>query len=356
MMRGGERMVELFEMRVSIERPPATTEVVVGTVLETLGARCGERRAIFFIDRAVASYAKKALPDGDRFVIGGGEELKTLERVRQCYEWFDRVGLDRGAIVVAVGGGALLDLVAFAAATYHRGVTVAHVPTTLLAQTDAALGGKCGVNFRGQKNAVGAFHQPAFVLCDPSFLATLPLPQRRSGLAEIVKAAAIADAALFSHLEAHTAALIECVPTVIVPAVTAALRVKKYYVERDERDHGVRQLLNFGHTVGHALETVGSYLHGEGVSIGMCATTRWAVRQGLVARAVSQRLEALLDALGLPRRANLGTLRPEVRELMERDKKRRGDRITIVFPTAIGRATRKAVPLEMLEELLDDRG
>jgi 3-dehydroquinate synthase len=241
--------------------------------------------------------------------------------------------------VVAVGGGVVGDLAGFAAASYARGLSFFQVPTTLLAQVDSSVGGKVGINLPGAKNMVGAFWQPHGVLLDTGVLKTLPAREYRAGLAEVVKYGVILDADFFAYLEANIAGLNERAPDVMVEIVTRSCQLKADVVEQDEREEtGLRAVLNYGHTFGHALEAItnyGEFLHGEAISIGMLCASRLAERMGRIDAAMTQRQHALLSALHLP------TELPQVDDdaliaAMAHDKKVEHGRLRFVLPTRLG--------------------
>ena len=217
------------------------------------------------------------IPDGERF--------KQLSTVSKIYDALIRAGADRSTTIVAVGGGVVGDTAGFAAATYLRGVPVAQVPTTLLAQVDSAIGGKVGVNHPLGKNLIGAFHQPIAVVVDPAVLSTLPRREFRAGLYEVVKYGMIASRDLFAQIAASLPAVFARDPAALVPIIAESCRIKADIVEQDERESGPRRALNFGHTVGHALEAVTKYkrfLHGEAVAYGMLAAAALGVARGVL--------------------------------------------------------------------------
>jgi 3-dehydroquinate synthase len=276
------------------------------------------------------------LPNVQRLDLRAGEACKTLAEIERTTEWLAQEGYDRRGAVVGVGGGATTDHAGFAAAVYLRGVRFALVPTTLLAMVDASVGGKTAVDLPAGKNLVGAFHQPSAVIADLGFLDTLPARERRAGLAEVVKCGFIADPELLSILEqlpvepaVDDAALSSAVATELV---ARAVRVKAEVVAEDETEGGRRAILNFGHTVGHALEAASSYglLHGEAVGLGMLAALSLGEARGLGTPALTSRAAALLARLGLP--VDLQSrLSAEVLARVSVDKKRRGGAINFVF-------------------------
>ncbi len=263
-----------------------------------------------------------------------GEQHKRLETVTALYGQFLAAGLDRGDTVLALGGGVTGDVVGFAAATFMRGVRLVQVPTTLLSMVDASVGGKTGVDLPQGKNLVGAFKQPALVLADPDVLASLPADELRSGMAEVLKHALIADPALFTQLERPMG---HGPHPLSAAQVARAIQVKIDIVEQDPYESGRRAVLNLGHTVGHALERLSDYRqrHGEAVAIGLVAAARLAAALGRADAALAERLEAALAAWGLPVRcppfpaATIWTA-------MATDKKRRGGALRWVLPEAVG--------------------
>lgn len=277
----------------------------------------------------------------DALVLPDGERHKTLESFRRITDRLAAGGCTRDGAVVALGGGVISDLAGFAAACYMRGIAFVACPTTLLAQVDASVGGKTGVNHPSGKNLIGAFHQPAGVFVDTDTLATLPEREFRSGLAEVVKAALICDAPFFQWLEQHADALAAREAGALAEAIERACRIKAAIVAADERECGRRALLNLGHTFAHAIETetgYGRFLHGEAVAMGLAMAAWLSVRTGLT-RASAERLERLLERMGLATRAP-GELAPErLLERMRLDKKALAGRLRLVLLEEIGHAT-----------------
>ena len=279
-----------------------------------------------------------ALGGGDPILLPDGERFKNLQSVSKIYEPLIRANADRGSTIIAVGGGVVGDTAGFAAATFLRGVAVVHVPTTLLAQVDSSIGGKVGVNHALGKNLIGAFHQPALVVIDPALLKTLPRREFRSGLYEMVKYGVISSRDLFYRLNADTKALFAKDGRALVPAIVESCRIKADVVSKDERESGLRRILNYGHTVGHALEAVTNYRrfrHGEAIALGMLAAADLAVARGALAERERQALAQLIAKLGpLPSVADLSI--PEILEAMRRDKKVVNGRLHFVIAIEIG--------------------
>jgi 3-dehydroquinate synthase len=328
---------------------------IASGALDRLGAftlqTTAARRVVLVSDERVAAlYAARAQRSLDRaglaadlVVIRHGERSKRTATLERLWNAFAALALPRSGAVVALGGGVVGDVAGFAAAAWLRGVPWLGVPTTVLAQVDSSVGGKTGIDLAAGKNLVGSFHQPAGVLVDPDLLATLPARERRAGLAEVVKMGMACDARLFAWAERNAAALARGEPRALETAVTRSIRVKAGVVTRDEREseHGRRTALNFGHTLGHAIEAARGYrgvLHGEAVAIGMRAAAALSVRAGVLDAASRERLQRLLDALSLPRRMPPTSLR-EILAAMASDKKRGARGTRWVLTTRIGHAS-----------------
>ncbi|MFH1679644.1 MAG: 3-dehydroquinate synthase [Candidatus Eisenbacteria bacterium] len=276
-----------------------------------------------------------------RFLLRPGERGKNLTSVRRIYHALLREGADRRTLLVALGGGVVGDTAGFAAATWHRGIPLVQIPTTLLAQVDSAIGGKTGVDLPAGKNLVGAFHQPAAVFVDPALLASLPPREYRSGLAEIVKYGMIRDARLFRQIEKGAKRLGERDPGLLAPVIERCCRIKAEYVAADELDRtGKRAELNYGHTFAHAIETATGYRrfrHGEAVALGMVAASHVSMKLGLLDPGDRGRLLRLLVALGLPT-TGVPARPGDLLRRLARDKKTRDGRPGIVLTEGIGLA------------------
>jgi 3-dehydroquinate synthase len=281
-----------------------------------------------------------ALPGAKRPILfDDRESSKRLSTVEEISRNLIRSGADRHAVLVAAGGGVVGDVAGFAAATYLRGVRLVHIPTTLVAQVDSSIGGKTGVNLPEGKNLVGAFYPPKLILADPDMLDTLPHREFRSGLYEVVKYGVIADAELFQFLERRMSAVLRRDSAALAWIIPRCAAIKARVVDKDEREGGLRQILNFGHTIGHALEAVTGYrrfLHGEAIGWGMIAATLVAVATGKLRDAQAIRIIRLVASVGpLP---GLGKIRAsQLRPILAGDKKARGGRVRWVLPRRIGK-------------------
>jgi 3-dehydroquinate synthase len=298
------------------------------------------------------------LHDGGREVrvirIPDGEEYKSLATLEQIYDTLIDWRFDRYCGLLALGGGVIGDLTGFAAATYLRGIPFVQVPTTLLAQVDSSVGGKTGVNHPQGKNLIGAFYQPRHVHIDVDMLTTLPEREYLAGLAEVVKYGVIRDAAFFAWLEAERSALLARRAEALIHAVMISCQIKADVVESDENEQGLRAILNYGHTFGHAVETLAGYgvvRHGEAVSIGMAMAARTAARLGYATTHEAARISELLAALGLPVQPPTFSA-GDYLAVMSHDKKVRDGSIRLVLNHGIGAAGLHRV--EALEALLGE--
>ena len=274
----------------------------------------------------------------DPILVPDGERFKHLQTVARVYEALIRANADRASTLVTFGGGVIGDMAGFAAATYLRGIPLVHVPTTLLAQVDAAIGGKVGVNHALGKNLIGAFHQPHAVIVDPAVLATLPRREFRAGLYEVIKYGVTSSPALFARVAGQRAAIFDRDPDVLSAVIAESCQIKSAVVAADERESGLRRILNFGHTVGHALESVTQYRryrHGEAVAYGMLAAAELAVLRGALDKGDRQSIANVIASLGpLPPIGDISIRL--ILDAMRHDKKVVAGRLHFVLPTAIG--------------------
>jgi 3-dehydroquinate synthase len=292
--------------------------------------------------------------------IPAGESSKSQAELSRLYDALYDLAADRQTVVVAVGGGVIGDLAGFAAATYNRGLPLVMVPTTLLAMVDSSVGGKTGINHPRGKNLIGAFHQPAGVWIDTSYLATLPDREFRSGLAEVVKYGIILDAEFFADIEAHVHEILGRDPAVLASLVARSCRLKGDVVEKDEREEtGFRAILNYGHTFAHGFEAVagyGSWLHGEAVAAGMASAARLAEKFGRIGPDLGNRQNALLTAFGLPIAPKPEWITDDLIGVMKRDKKADAGRMRFILPKRIGQVEFvNDVPESLVRDVLEGR-
>jgi 3-dehydroquinate synthase len=304
-----------------------------------------------------------ALPDG--------EQYKNWQTLNLIFDALLRHGCDRRTVLFALGGGVVGDMTGFAASSFMRGVPFVQVPTTLLAQVDSSVGGKTAINHPLGKNMIGAFYQPAKVVCDLQTLGTLPAREVSAGLAEVIKYGPIADMAFLDWIESHMEALRACEPTAMAHAVKRSCEIKAHVVGQDERESGLRAILNFGHTFGHAIEAgmgYGSWLHGEAVGCGMVMAARLSLALGLIDAPFVTRLVRLVDAAGLPvvgpqlppiagavdGPADLSSNADRYLRLMRVDKKAQDGDIKFVLIDGPGRAVVRGAPDALVRQVIDD--
>jgi 3-dehydroquinate synthase len=336
--------------KIQIQTATGRSKILIGEEFQRLGDLVPGGRWVIVTDETVAALYGDRFPPVPVIRIGSGEGHKTLGTVHDVYQALIDAGADRSTFIVGVGGGIVCDVAGFSAATFMRGLGLGFVATTLLAQVDASVGGKNGVNLCGYKNIVGTFRQPDFVLCDPALLSTLPAEEAVNGLAEVVKHGAIGDRDLFGYLETYPDAARSLEIGAVERMVSASVTLKAGVVRRDEKETGERRILNFGHTLGHGLEKVTGMSHGEAVSVGMVTASGWAVKRGLMPEEEARRIPRLLECLGLPVRAEA-----DPRALMDaiaKDKKREGDRIHFVFLRRIGEAVVEPMGMAETEEMV----
>lgn len=331
--------------RVAESIPGDATAIVVVTN-KTIEALYGQR-----VHAALAQLGKPL----SCVALEDGEQYKNWDSLNQIFDHLLAHALDRRTVLVALGGGVVGDMCGFAAACYMRGIRFVQVPTTLLAQVDSSVGGKTAINHPQGKNMIGAFYQPLAVEIDPAVLATLPAREVSAGLAETIKYGLIADAEFFAWCEAHVAQLRALDDTAIRFAVRRSCEIKAQIVSQDEREAGVRAILNFGHTFAHAIESglgYGRWLHGEAVGCGMVLAARLSARVCGLEEAVVQRVRALVQAIGCPVQApDLGA--DHWLDLMRVDKKNRGHHIHYVVLPRLGAAQVRPVEDAQVRPLLD---
>ena len=287
-------------------------------------------------------------------VLPDGESYKDWQTLQKIFDALLTQGADRKSVLVALGGGVIGDMVGFAAASFMRGIQFIQVPTTLLAQVDSSVGGKTGINHPLGKNMIGAFHQPVAVIADLDTLKTLPPKELSAGLAEVIKHGAIADATFFGWIETHQNELLACDPNAMSHAVERSCEIKSAVVAADEKESGIRAILNFGHTFGHAIESglgYGQWLHGEAVGCGMVMATDLSCRLGYLNAEDLKRIKKLVTAMRLPSCAPMiGNQR--FLELMRIDKKSEGGAIRYITLEKIGKAKIEAVDDSVIKEVL----
>jgi 3-dehydroquinate synthase len=335
-----------------LDGPIGNCRISVDVPSAEIRRRLASGPSVIVTDPNVRGLHGALFPEANVIEIGSGERAKELRTVERIYRRFRDLEVDRSTFVWGVGGGVVCDVAGFAASTYLRGLPFGFVPTTLLAQIDAAIGGKNGVNLDGDKNLVGAFRQPRCVLLNFDVLRTLSKNDVLCGLAEIVKYGLIRSASFFRFLETHWSGLRALERQALRTAVVESVRIKAGIVRRDAEESGERKLLNFGHTLGHAVEKAAGLPHGQAVAVGMAFAVRLSLAKGLLNEAAARRAERLLSRLHAPS-ADI----PDPARLLKsirKDKKRRGSGLDFVLLEKIGQARIVNLPLRELEDAVHD--
>jgi 3-dehydroquinate synthase len=358
--------------KVKVDLDKRSYPILIGTnLLSHLGEHCAplkfSKRCAVISDKNVAPlYAKIAIRslraagfDPVLITVPAGETAKSLATVQTCYDQLAAHRIERKSFIVALGGGVVGDLAGFVAATYLRGIGFVQVPTTLLAQVDSSVGGKVGVNLKAGKNLVGAFYQPRLVLTDLKTLDTLPDREFRAGLAEVIKYGIIYDAKLFQQLERSLEKILSHDESLLASVVARCCEIKAEVVSQDETESGLRAILNFGHTIGHAIEAIsgyGKYLHGEAISIGQVAAAKLSAKILRLPVSEVSRIENLFSAVGLPTRIKVtGDPRKKLFKAMQLDKKVSGGEVKFVLARKIGNVLfGQCVPRGAIDQTLDD--
>ena len=338
-------------IRIPVRTPSRCYQVLLGSGLlaragEHLGKLVGRRRVFVItvppVRRRWGKVLLQSLAEAGvqavALEMADGERFKRLATLEKLAESLVKLGADRSATLIALGGGVVCDVTGFLASVYMRGVDVIQIPTTVLAQVDAAIGGKTGVNLQSGKNLLGTFHQPRVVLIDPNVLTTLPSREYRAGLYEALKCGIIGNAGLFRLFEDRRREILDRDPSTVEKVIAESVRLKARVVSADEREGGLRQVLNFGHTIGHALEAETRYtqlLHGEAVAWGMIAATKIALSTGKLDSATAERISDAI--LGFGRLPRMKVQTTGVLKRLHSDKKTRQGVVHFVLPRQIGR-------------------
>ncbi len=325
------------------------SKVLVGKGLANL-ASCIPKEDVYIItDSNVHHHHQPLFPEAPVYIMEAGEESKTIDIAKMIARWLMENGAGRDAFILGVGGGVVCDMAGFVASFYMRGVDFGFVATSLLAQIDASIGGKNGVNLDGYKNIIGAINQPAFVLCDTSLLSTLPDEEFKNGLAEAVKHSLIANRQMFNKLKSDTDAIMARDLELINQLVHQSVRVKAGIVSLDEVEQGERRKLNLGHTWGHAVEKTDKISHGKAVSIGLAFASGLSWKRGLIATKDHEEIIDLLASFGLPTKSNT---KPEVIfKALIKDKKKEGAHVHFVWLHGIGDVQVEPISLKALKKL-----
>ncbi len=333
--------------KILIQGKGGRSHILVGETLENVTQYLPDTSVFIITDKNVADYYGDKFPDYPVYKVNSGEQSKEFPVIAQIWQWLLDNGADRNSFILAIGGGVVSDIAGFVAATFMRGIPFGFVASSLLAQVDASVGGKNGINLHGYKNIVGTFTQPDFVICDTSMLATLPRDEFSNGMAEVIKHALIKDQEKFAYLLNHRSEIMHLKPDAIQYIVSQSVKIKAAVVQADEHERGERRLLNFGHTWGHAIEKVSKIPHGQAVAVGMVFAANFSVSQGYLDSADRDRIMSLLEDYQLPILAELDN--NVVFDAMLKDKKRDKQSIHFILLHKIGKAFVKETDLETLK-------
>ncbi|MGB8953375.1 MAG: 3-dehydroquinate synthase [Candidatus Aminicenantales bacterium] len=330
-----------------------SSQIIVNGSVRQLPTAGEAAKTVIVTDENVHRYHHRRFPPAAEVIIlRTGETVKNLKTVESIYKRLLGCGADRSSFIIGIGGGVVCDITGFAASTFMRGLEFGFIPTTLLAQVDAAIGGKNGVNLSGFKNMVGVIRQPCFVLNDFSLLKTLPRKERMIGFSEIIKSALIASRELFEFLETNWAKAIEFERDCLGRIIGETVEIKTAIVRKDEQDKKERKKLNLGHTLAHAFEKSYGLTHGEAVSIGMVNASGISVRRGMMAESEAVRIRQLLQKFRLP--VGIGLDPKRILRAVRTDKKREGPMIDFILLKSIGEAFIQRMPFADLEEAIHD--
>lgn len=327
--------------RIFINTPFAKSEIIVGQQWESVDELLPETGVVIITDDNIRNLYGDKFPDLPVFSVTPGEESKKLSVIELLARRLLDSGIDRSGFILAVGGGVVCDLAGFLASVYMRGIRCGFVSTSLLSQVDASTGGKNGVNLGPAKNMIGTIRQPEFVICDPSMLLTLPDDEYLSGLSELIKTAVIGDKDLFEIIENSKREILDRDRDLLTMLVTKAVSFKSMVVSEDENETGLRRILNFGHTFGHAIELQRSAKHGFAVASGMELASEFSCEKGFVSTEEKKRITDLLRHFNLLDNKYISD--KEMEELIQHDKKKAGSSIHFVFTEGIGQASVKKI-------------
>jgi len=329
--------------KITIKTPGAESEILIGTQWQSVDELVPSTGTVIITDDNVRKLYGDRFPDFPVLSVSPGEESKSLSVIAGLAEQLLEMGIDRNGFILAIGGGVVSDLAGFLASVYLRGIRCGYISSSLLSQVDASTGGKNGVNHGGIKNILGIIRQPEFVLCDTSMLSTLSDDEYLSGLSEMIKTAIIGDRELFRLIESNQAQILARDQELLTTLVAMSVRFKAAVVTEDERETGIRRILNFGHTFGHAIEMRTGFMHGFAVASGMELATYFSLEKGLITADEKDTIVDLLGRYGLLRKYEISS--SEIGSLVVNDKKKSGAAIHFIFTGGIGRAVTERIPI-----------
>ena len=322
--------------KIIIKTKGGVSEILISREWESVNEMLPETGVVIITDNNVHRIFGNRFPDFPVFTVRAGESSKKMEVIESLAERLIEAGIDRTGFILGIGGGVVCDIAGFLASIYMRGIRCAYVSSSLLSQVDASTGGKNGVNLGGIKNILGCFRQPEFVICDPAMLQTLPEEEYYSGLAELIKTAIIGDEKLFEIIEKNHEKIIKRDKELLSALISRAVNFKAVVVSKDEKESGLRRILNFGHTYGHAIEAYKSFRHGYAVASGIELASRFSLSKSMITSPEYERIVALLKAFRLLRLHDIPD--DQISRLVMRDKKKTGSEVYFVFIEKIGKA------------------
>lgn len=334
--------------RIKIKVNGSVSEILIGAKWESVQSMLPGNGIAIITDNNISRIYGEKFPDVPILQVKSGETSKSLEVIESLAERLIESGIDRTGFILGIGGGVVCDIAGFLASIYMRGIRCAFISTSLLSQVDASTGGKNGVNLGGAKNVLGCFRQPEFVICDPTMLHTLPEEEYFSGLAELIKTALIGSEKLFDLIENNYEGILRRDTELLSMLVTMAVRFKASIVSEDEKEAGLRRILNFGHTYGHAIEMYKSFKHGYAVSSGMELAANFSLAKGYISSSDYERIINMLKSFKLLRRHDLPD--DQINQLIMKDKKKVGNDVHFVFIEEIGKAFVEKI---QISELVD---
>jgi 3-dehydroquinate synthase len=329
--------------KIIINTNGSVSEILIAARWESVNEMLPETGVAIITDNNINRIYGGRFPDFPVFTIKAGEASKNLEVIESLAERLVETGIDRTGFILGIGGGVVCDITGFLASIYMRGIRCSYISTSLLSQVDASTGGKNGVNLGSTKNIIGCFKQPEFVICDPIMLQTLPEEEYFSGVAELIKTAIIGNMKLFEIIESNQERILRRDTELLSTLISMAVNFKAAIVSEDEKESGLRRILNFGHTYGHAIEMYKSFRHGYAVASGMELAANFSLSRGYISDSEYKRITALLKSFRLLRRHDIPD--DQISQLIMRDKKKSGNEIHFVFISGIGKAIVEKIPI-----------
>lgn len=335
---------------VEVKGSESFSQILIGESIDNLKNYTLNSKLFIITDGNVKRLYRNRFPIAPIYSIDPGEKSKNFQTTLNIYRWLLENNADRSSFIVGIGGGVVCDIAGFVASTFMRGVNFGFVATTLLAQVDASVGGKNGIDLDGYKNIIGTFNQPKFVICDISMLKTLSTIEFANGMAEVVKHALISDKLMFDDIEKNRTEILALNEGLIEYLVTRSVKIKASIVEADERENDLRRVLNLGHTWGHAVEKLTGIPHGQAVSIGLVFAANLSIEKGLLSIEERDRLENILSNFGLPTKTDANP--KHIFEVLQKDKKRENEFVHFVLMKGIGSVEVERINLKELEKFI----